>query len=129
MCEARSPRDEDEKIGRMDLTMFESKGTGWKRKDISLLQRSSGSRTLKSNSGASDSWGPARLSNAHRENRSFFLSGRVCPLDDWCECPRMAGNVGLVSRRIAEGECQPYQDLRYQEPECLGIPAGILGAI
>ena len=39
VCVARSSRDEEERIGRMDLTVFESEGTGWKRKDVSLLQR------------------------------------------------------------------------------------------
>ena len=38
-CVARSSRDEKEMIGRMDLTLFESEGTGWKRTDVSLLQR------------------------------------------------------------------------------------------
>lgn len=39
VCVARSSRDEKERIGRMDLTVFESEGTGWKREDVSLLQR------------------------------------------------------------------------------------------
>lgn len=39
VCVARSSRDEEERVGRMDLTVFESEGTGWKRKDVSLLQR------------------------------------------------------------------------------------------
>ena len=39
VCVVRSSRDEQEKIGRMDLTVFESAGTGWKRTDVSLLQR------------------------------------------------------------------------------------------
>ena len=39
VCVARSSRDEKERIGRMDLTVFESEGTGWKRTDVSLLQR------------------------------------------------------------------------------------------
>ena len=39
VCVARSSRDEDEKIGRMEMTVFESIGTGWKRTDVSLLQR------------------------------------------------------------------------------------------
>ena len=39
VCVAGSSRDEEERIGRMDLTVFESEGTGWKRKDVSLLQR------------------------------------------------------------------------------------------
>ena len=39
MCVARSSKDEEERIGRMDLTVFESEGTEWKRKDVSLLQR------------------------------------------------------------------------------------------
>lgn len=39
VCVARSSRDEEERIGRMDLTVFESERTGWKRKDVSLLQR------------------------------------------------------------------------------------------
>ena len=39
VCVARSSRDEEKTIGRMDLTVFESEGTGWKRTDVSLLQR------------------------------------------------------------------------------------------
>ena len=39
VCVARSSRDEKEMIGRMDLTLFESIATGWKRTDVSLLQR------------------------------------------------------------------------------------------
>ena len=39
VCVARSSRDEEERIGRMDLTVFESEGSSWKRKDVSLLQR------------------------------------------------------------------------------------------
>lgn len=39
VCVARSSRDEEKRIGRMDLTVFESEGTGWKRTDVSLLQR------------------------------------------------------------------------------------------
>ncbi len=39
VCVARSSRDEKEMIGRMDLTLFESIRTGWKRTDVSLLQR------------------------------------------------------------------------------------------
>lgn len=39
VCVARSSTDEEERIGRMDLTVFESEGMGWKRKDVSLLQR------------------------------------------------------------------------------------------
>lgn len=39
VCVARSSRDEEERIGRMDLTVFESEETGWKRTDVSLLQR------------------------------------------------------------------------------------------
>ena len=39
VCVARSSRDEEERVGRMDLTVFEPEGTGWKRKDVSLLQR------------------------------------------------------------------------------------------
>ena len=39
VCVARSSRDEEKKIGRMDLTVFESEGTGWKRTDVTLLQR------------------------------------------------------------------------------------------
>ena len=39
VCVARSSRDEKERIGRMDLTVFESDGTGWKRTDVSLIQR------------------------------------------------------------------------------------------
>ena len=39
VCVARSSRDEEKKIGRMDLTVFESEGTGWKRTDVALLQR------------------------------------------------------------------------------------------
>ena len=39
VCVARSSRDEEERIGRMDLTVFEKEGTGWKRTDVSLLQR------------------------------------------------------------------------------------------
>ena len=39
VCVARSSKDEEERIGRMDLTVFESAGTGWKRTDVSLLQR------------------------------------------------------------------------------------------
>lgn len=39
VCVARSSRDEEERIGRMDLTVFESEGTGWQRTDVSLLQR------------------------------------------------------------------------------------------
>ncbi len=39
VCVARSSRVEEERIGRMDLTVFEKEGTGWKRTDVSLLQR------------------------------------------------------------------------------------------
>ena len=39
VCVARSSRDEKEMIGKMNLTVFESTGTGWKRTDVSLLQR------------------------------------------------------------------------------------------
>ena len=39
VCVARSSRVEEERIGRMDLTLFEKEGTGWKRTDVSLLQR------------------------------------------------------------------------------------------
>ena len=39
VCVVRSSKDEEERIGRMDLTVFKSEGTGWKRKDVSLLQR------------------------------------------------------------------------------------------
>ena len=39
VCVVRSSRDEQEKIGRMDLTVFESAGTGWKRTDVPLFQR------------------------------------------------------------------------------------------
>ena len=39
VCVARSSRDEEERVGRMDLTVFESERTGWTRKDVSLLQR------------------------------------------------------------------------------------------
>ena len=39
VCVARSSRDEKERIGRMDLTVFESIGEGWKRTDVPLLQR------------------------------------------------------------------------------------------
>ncbi len=39
VCVARSSKDEEERIGRMDLTVFESKGSSWKRKDVALLQR------------------------------------------------------------------------------------------
>ncbi len=38
-------------------------------------------------------------------------------------------NDGLVNRRNANGEWGPYQDLRYQEPERLGFPGGLSGAI
>ena len=39
VCVARSSKDEEKRIGRMDLTVFESEGTGWKRTDVTLLQR------------------------------------------------------------------------------------------
>ncbi len=39
VCVARSSRDEEKRIGRMDLTVFESVVTGWMRTDVSLLQR------------------------------------------------------------------------------------------
>ena len=39
VCVERSSRNEEVKIGRMDLTVFESIRTGWKRTDVSLLQR------------------------------------------------------------------------------------------
>ena len=39
VCVARSSMDEKERIGRMDLTVFELIGDGWKRTDVSLLQR------------------------------------------------------------------------------------------
>ena len=39
VCVARSSSDEEERVGRMDLTVFASEGTGWKRKDVSLIQR------------------------------------------------------------------------------------------
>lgn len=39
VCVARSSRDEEERGGTMDLTVFESEGTEWKRKDVSLLRR------------------------------------------------------------------------------------------
>ena len=39
VCVARSSRDEKERIGRMDLTVFESEEPGWKRTDVSLIQR------------------------------------------------------------------------------------------
>ncbi len=39
VCVARSSRNENERIGRMDLTVFESEGTGWNRTDVSLIQR------------------------------------------------------------------------------------------
>ncbi|MDE3001590.1 MAG: class I SAM-dependent methyltransferase [Gemmatimonadota bacterium] len=39
VCVARSSRDENERIGRMDLTVFLSEGTGWNRTDVSLIQR------------------------------------------------------------------------------------------
>ncbi len=39
VCVARSSRDEEKRIGRMDLTVFEKEGTGWKRTGVSLLQR------------------------------------------------------------------------------------------
>ncbi len=39
VCVVRSSNDEKEKIGKMDLTLFELNGTNWKRTDFSLLQR------------------------------------------------------------------------------------------
>ncbi len=39
VCVARSSRDEEKTIGRMDLTVFESEEMAWKRTDVSLLQR------------------------------------------------------------------------------------------
>ena len=39
VCVARSSKDEEKRIGRMDLTVFESEGTGWKRTEVTLLQR------------------------------------------------------------------------------------------
>ena len=39
VCVARSSRDEEKSIGRMDLTVFEMIDNGWKRTDVTLLQR------------------------------------------------------------------------------------------
>lgn len=39
VCVARSSRDEKERTGRMDLTVFELIGEDWKRTDVPLLQR------------------------------------------------------------------------------------------
>ncbi len=38
-------------------------------------------------------------------------------------------NDGWVSRRNANGEWGPFQDLRYQEPERLGFAGGMLGSV
>ena len=39
VCAVRLSRDLDEKIGRDDSTLFEPKGSGWERTDVSLTQR------------------------------------------------------------------------------------------
>ena len=39
VCVVRSSHDVDEKIGRMDITLFELKDSGWVRTDFPLIQR------------------------------------------------------------------------------------------
>ncbi len=39
VCAGRSSHDANERIGRFDVTLFEPKGSGWERTDLSLTQR------------------------------------------------------------------------------------------
>ena len=39
VCALRLSHDPNEKIGRYDITLFEPKGSGWERTDVSLTQR------------------------------------------------------------------------------------------
>ena len=39
VCVVRSSHDADEKIGRLDVTLFELKGSAWRRTDFPLTQR------------------------------------------------------------------------------------------
>ena len=39
VCVVRSSHDANEKTGRLDVTLFESKGSGWVRTDFPLIQR------------------------------------------------------------------------------------------
>ncbi len=39
VCAGRSSHDANERIGRVDVTLFEPKGSGWERTDFSLTQR------------------------------------------------------------------------------------------
>ncbi|MDE2887207.1 MAG: class I SAM-dependent methyltransferase [Gemmatimonadota bacterium] len=83
VCVARSSRDEEERIGRMDLTVFELEGTGWKRMDVSLLQR----------------WYRERNIN-ERLNRAGFVGIRTYDENDSIlEGARQSGRMFFVARK------------------------------
>lgn len=85
VCVARSSRDEKERIGRMDLTVFESDGAGWKRTDVSLLQRWYSETDIKE-----------RLRNAGFERiRTFACKDGVLE-----SAPDTTGRMFFVARKV-----------------------------